>query len=113
MCVLFYAEMMLPGTRSRLLCEHKNIITYNVSINNKNLNINQLGGYTPKSQGIKNHIHSLSEFFIFYFATCLLVYSLLNNQSECFVSVYINLSPKEIVIFSLRMFECRNGNSLV
>lgn len=45
--------------------------------------------------------------------TCLLVYSLLNNQSECFVSVYINLSPKEIVVFSLRMFECRNGNSLV
>ena len=104
---------MLPGTRYRLLCEHKNVIIYNVSINNKNLNINQLGWYTPKSQGIKNHIHSLSEFFIFYFATCLLVYSLLNNQSECFVSVYINLSPKEIVVFSLRMFECRNGNSLV
>lgn len=69
---------MLPGTRSWLLCKHKNIITYNVSTNNKILNIKQLGGYTPKSQGIKNHIHSLSEFFIFYFLfydllTCLLL----------------------------------------
>lgn len=105
--------MMLPGTRSWLLCKHKNIIIYNVFINNKILNINQLGGYTPKSQGIKNHIHSLSEFFIFYFATCLLVYSLLNNQSDCFMLVFISLPSKEIVIFSLRMFECRNGNSLV
>lgn len=107
------AGKMLPDKQTWLFCEHKNIITYNVSINNKILNINQLGGYTPKSQGIKNHIHSSSEFFIFYFTTCLLAYSLLNNQSECFGSVYISLSSKEIIVFSLRMFECRNRNGLV
>lgn len=105
--------MMLTDKQARLFCEYKNIIKYNVSISNKIFNINQLDGYTPKSQGIKNHIHSSSEFFIFYFTTCLLVYSLLNNQSDCFMLVFISLSSKEIVIFSLRMFECRNGNSLV
>lgn len=107
------AEKMLPDKQPRLFCEHKNIIIYNVSISNKIFNINQLDGYTPKSQGIKNHIHSSSEFFIFHFTTCLLAYSLLNNQSGCFGSVYISLSSKEIVVFSLRMFECRNRNSLV
>lgn len=105
--------MMLTDKQARLFCEYKNIIKYNVSISNKIFNINQLDGYTPKSQGIKNHIHSSSEFFIFHFTTCLLAYSLLNNQSGCFGSVYTSLSSKEIVVFSLRMFECRNRNSLV
>lgn len=103
---------MLPDKRFQLFCEHKNIIKYNVSISDKYLNINMLTRGTPKSQGIKNHIHSSSEFFIFLFYD-LLAYLLLNNQSGCFALVYISLSSKEIIVFSLRMFECRNRNSLV
>ena len=69
---------MLLDKHSRLFCEYKYIIKYNVSINDKYLNINRLTRDTPKSQGIKNHIHSSSEFFIFYFSfydllTCLLL----------------------------------------
>lgn len=40
--------MMLPDKQTRLFCEHKNIITYNVSISNKIFNINRLDGYTPQ-----------------------------------------------------------------
>ena len=59
-----------------LISGNKYIIIYNVSIDYKYLNINRLARDTPKSQGIKNHIHSSSEFFIFYFSfydllTCL------------------------------------------
>lgn len=40
--------MMLPDKQTRLFCEHKNIIKYNVSINDKYLNINRLARDTPQ-----------------------------------------------------------------
>ena len=57
----------------------KYIIKYNVSNSNKNLNINKLAGYTPKTTRTGNYIHSSSEFFNFFifqlaylFTPCLL-----------------------------------------
>lgn len=76
--LVYKPKRCCQASNSRYFVNIKYIIIYNVSINYKYLNINKLTGDTPKSQGIKNHIHSSSEFFIFYFSfygllTCLLL----------------------------------------
>ena len=85
--MLFVCEMKRCCRISKYgyLVRIKYIIIYNVSIDYKYLNINMLARDTPKSQGIKNHIHSSSEFFIFLFYILRLAYvltpCLIINQS--------------------------------